>query len=112
MFIYRNIPASVIFRFAWKYLLVFVTWSTLWLLIHDYLHHCGTHVMIPFAPLGTIGVAVAFYLSFKNNQSYGRFWEARTVWGGIVNASRVCGAIRYSVTFRNTTARATPTQRR
>ncbi len=39
------------------------------------------------APLGTIGVAVAFYLGFKNNQSYDRFWEARTIWGGIVNSS-------------------------
>lgn len=91
MFIYRNIPATVILRFAWKYLLAFIVWSTLWLLVHDYLHHCDVHVMIPFAPLGTIGVAVAFYLSFKNNQSYDRFWEARTVWGGIVNASRVWG---------------------
>lgn len=91
MFVRRNLPFSIILRFAWKYVLFYIVWSILWLLLHDYLHHCGIHVLIPFAPLGTIGVGVAFYLGFKNNQSYGRFWEARTVWGGIVNASRVWG---------------------
>jgi len=35
-----------------------------------------------------IGVAVAFYLGFKNNASYDRVWEARKIWGAIVNASR------------------------
>lgn len=32
--------------------------------------------------------AVAFLVSFKNNASYDRLWEARKIWGGIVNASR------------------------
>jgi putative membrane protein len=36
-------------------------------------------------------VAVAFYVGFKNNQAYDRFWEARKIWGGIVNASRSWG---------------------
>lgn len=43
---------------------------------------------IPFLPLGTIGTAVAFYLGFKNNSAYDRFWEGRKIWGGIVNESR------------------------
>ena len=46
---------------------------------------------LPIAPLGTIGVAVAFYIGFKNNQSYDRFWEARKIWGGIINVSRSWG---------------------
>jgi ion channel-forming bestrophin family protein len=91
MFVNRNIPAVVILRFAWKYLLFFVVWSGLCLWFHDFMHHCGIHVFIPFAPMGTIGVAVAFYVGFKNNQSYDRFWEARTIWGGIVNSSRIWG---------------------
>lgn len=43
---------------------------------------------IPWQPLSLIGIAVAFYLGFKNNTSYERMWEARKIWGGIVNASR------------------------
>lgn len=43
---------------------------------------------LPWQPIGLVGVAVAFYLGFKNNSSYERLWEARKIWGGIVNASR------------------------
>lgn len=43
---------------------------------------------IPWQPLSLIGIAVAFYLGFKNNSSYERTWEARKIWGGIVNTSR------------------------
>ncbi len=45
-------------------------------------------IFIPWGPLGVIGVAVAFYLGFKNNSSYDRTWEARKIWGAIVNHSR------------------------
>ena len=45
-------------------------------------------MIIPWQPISLIGVAVAFYLGFKNNSSYERLWEARKIWGGIVNASR------------------------
>ncbi|MES2730869.1 MAG: bestrophin family ion channel [Bacteroidota bacterium] len=35
-----------------------------------------------------IGTAISILLSFKLNQSYDRWWEARKVWGSIVNDSR------------------------
>lgn len=43
---------------------------------------------LPWLPLSVIAIAVAFYLGFKNNASYDRMWEARKIWGAIVNASR------------------------
>ena len=43
---------------------------------------------LPWLPMSLVGVAVAFYLGFKNNASYDRLWEARKIWGAIVNASR------------------------
>jgi putative membrane protein len=49
-------------------------------------------VTIPWQPISIIGIAVAFYLGFKNNSSYDRTWEARKIWGGIVNSSRTFGA--------------------
>jgi len=48
-------------------------------------------VNIPWLPISVIGTAVAFYVGFKNNQSYDRMWEARKIWGGIVNDSRTWG---------------------
>ncbi len=38
--------------------------------------------------MSEMGIAVALYLGFKNNASYDRTWEARKIWGGIVNDSR------------------------
>jgi ion channel-forming bestrophin family protein len=34
------------------------------------------------------GTAIAFFIAFNNNQAYSRWWEARKIWGGIVNDSR------------------------
>ena len=40
-----------------------------------------------------VGTAVAFIISFQNNASYDRVWEARKIWGGIVNTSRTLGIV-------------------
>ena len=45
-------------------------------------------LQIPFAPVGLVGTAVAFLVGFQNNAAYDRIWEARKIWGGIVNTSR------------------------
>src|SRR3954449_9883730 len=52
-----------------------------------------TWLIVPWPPVAVIGTAVAFITGFKNNASYGRLWEARQVWGGIVNASRAFGIL-------------------
>lgn len=46
---------------------------------------------IPWTPIALIGTAVAFVIGFQNNAAYGRIWEARKIWGGIVNTSRTFG---------------------
>ena len=48
----------------------------------------GISVGMPWLPMSAIAIAVAFYLGFKNSASYDRLWEARKIWGAIVNASR------------------------
>ncbi len=49
----------------------------------------GLHFLrLPWAPVAVIGTAVAFIVGFQSNAAYGRIWEARKIWGGIVNASR------------------------
>lgn len=42
----------------------------------------------PSLPLTLLGSAVAVYLSFRNTTAYARWWEARTLWGAVVNHSR------------------------
>lgn len=46
---------------------------------------------LPWLPLSVIGTAVAFYVGFKNNSAYDRMWEARKIWGAIINSSRAWG---------------------
>lgn len=45
-------------------------------------------LVLPNLPLVLLGTAVAFNVGFKNNNAYDRSWEARKIWGGIVNSSR------------------------
>jgi len=43
---------------------------------------------LPWTPIALVGTAVALLVSFQNNAAYGRAWEARKIWGGIINQSR------------------------
>ena len=45
-------------------------------------------LQVPWTPIALIGTAVAFLIGFQNNAAYGRIWEARKIWGGVVNSSR------------------------
>jgi putative membrane protein len=50
-----------------------------------------TWLALPWLPIALLGTAVAFVVGFKNNASYDRMWEARRIWGAIVNGSRSWG---------------------
>jgi len=54
-------------------------------------------IALPFSIAATLGGALAIFLGFRNNSAYGRWWEVRQLWGGIVNSSRVLA--RLVVTF-------------
>jgi len=45
-------------------------------------------LQLPWTPIALVGTAVAFLISFQNNAAYERTWEARKIWGAIVNESR------------------------
>lgn len=69
--------------------LLFLLIIVLWVAIY-YFFDLGW-LKIPWTPLALIGTAVAFVIGFQNNSAYGRIWEARKIWGGIVNTSRTFG---------------------
>ncbi|MDR6156683.1 putative membrane protein [Chryseobacterium sp. SLBN-27] len=52
------------------------------------LHPVFTKITIPLSIPAILGTAVSLLLAFRTAQSYERWWEARTVWGAIVNDSR------------------------
>ncbi|MEY8020579.1 bestrophin family protein [Muriicola sp. SD30] len=86
MYVKRNIGWGLILRFAWKNLIFFTLYAAVIFYAYHFLWF--DFIDIPFQPLSVIGIAVAFYIGFKNSQSYDRFWEGRKIWGGIVNYSR------------------------
>ena len=43
---------------------------------------------IPVIVPSILGTALAFFIGFNNNQSYDRWWEARKIWGALVNDSQ------------------------
>lgn len=86
MLINKNIKLSRIVANTWHVDLIMIVSCTGAYLIREYLirHHFSIPTIIPTV----LGTAIAFFIGFNNNQAYDRWWEARKVWGGLVNDSR------------------------
>lgn len=85
MIISRNLRWQHVFHTSWKGMSYFVVLSVgVYLLFH----HFGLKLGLPFPAVATLSTALAIYLGFKNNNAYERWWEARKIWGLIVNYSR------------------------
>ena len=80
-------PISIVLRWTRRYIYFFVLLSVIPVVLYDLLGWKWLH--LPWLPIGLVGTALAFINGFKNNASYGRLWEARKIYGGIVNASRL-----------------------
>lgn len=85
----KTISLKGIFLFAGHHLWWLITYMVIVIVLYKVV---GWHwISIPWLSVSLIGTAVAFYVGFKNNQSYDRVWEARKIWGAIVNSSRSWG---------------------
>lgn len=86
MIVTRRIPFKVVALLGLRSGMFAAPWA---IAIYALYAYAGlTFLRVPFLPIATIGTAVAFYVGFKNNAAYERFWEGRRIWGGIVNTSR------------------------
>lgn len=50
-------------------------------------------IALPWAIVAMVGTAAAFIVGFRNSQTYNRTWEARQIWGSILNLSRSWGTM-------------------
>lgn len=48
---------------------------------------------LPWTVVALLGTATAFIIGFRNSQTYNRTWEARQIWGSILNLSRAWGVM-------------------
>ena len=69
---------------------------------------------IPWQPVALVGTAAAFIAGFKNTQTYNRLWEARKIWGAIINDSRTWGLMSkdFVVNFKGTNIELKPIHQR
>lgn len=86
MIITKNFSFTQVIQFSGHHL----PWLTVWMssVVALYEFQDNHWMFIPWLPVSIIGTAVAFYVGFKNNSAYDRMWEARKIWGAIVNSSR------------------------
>ena len=71
---------------AWRRLLVLLIFDCTVAVIYSVFHHKWISLNgLPVAPLAS---ALTIFLAFRTNAAYGRWWEARQLWGGLVNTSR------------------------
>lgn len=87
MYIKHIYPVSTVLRWTRRYIYLFIIISLIPVVLYEVADWKWLH--LPWRPIGLVGTALAFISGFKNNASYGRLWEARKIYGGIVNASRL-----------------------
>lgn len=66
-----------------------ISWLDLQFHLEDY--------NFPVSIVAILGTVIGLLLAFRTNSAYDRWWEARTLWGAIVNDSRTC--VRQLLTF-------------
>ncbi len=85
MLVHERIPLGMILKIDGLRITLFAVIGTAVYWLH---HFVGFDVKVPLSVIATLGTAVAILLGFKNNSAYDHWWEARKIWGGIVNQSR------------------------
>lgn len=86
-----------------SYFLNLIKWDiiaiAIYAVIAGSLDHYGIlrRITIPLAVSSLVATIVSLLLAFRTSQSYERWWEARLIWGAIVNDSRTL--IRQVKTF-------------
>lgn len=100
MIVKRNFNPFKVWAYIQRPMLIIITWTMLvWCLQEFVLEH---QLALNFTPIGILGSALAIFIGFRNSAAYGRWWEARQLWAGIVNSSRVLA--RLIITFTDSHA--------
>ena len=85
MLLNKRIPLSYLLKKIWIDLIITSSFILIAVVIEQTLH---LHFELPIAIPAFLGTSISLVLAFKLNQSYDRWWEARKIWGAIVNDSR------------------------
>lgn len=86
MLLRKNIPFQYVFGKI-KYEIIAITiYAGLIAIFYNNFHFI--RISIPLAIPAVLGTVISLLLGFRSNQAYDRWWEARHIWGAVVNESR------------------------
>ena len=79
-------PFAILLQELWRPLIPILGYVLIvsWLDIQFHLENYN----FPVTLVAVLGTVIGLVLAFRTNSSYGRWWEARIIWGAIVNDSR------------------------
>ncbi len=86
MLLKGKIPVTyILHKIKYEALAISVYTTLIWVFSEELNVH---HISIPLGVPTILGTVISLLLAFRSNQSYDRWWEARVIWGSIVNDSR------------------------
>jgi putative membrane protein len=85
MLLKENIPFKYVFGKIKREVIMITLYVTFIALLQHIFH---LRLAIPMSVPMLLVTVISLLLAFRANQAYDRWWEARIVWGGIVNDSR------------------------
>lgn len=97
MLLKKNIPFRYVFGKI-KYEIVGISIYAMSIAIIYYVYP-SVRITIPLSVPSVLGTVMSLLLGFRSNQAYDRWWEARQIWGAIVNESRTLA--RQVMSFTN-----------
>ncbi len=95
MIVKKTLDWRIIIRRVWKRLALVGLVALGVALLHE--QQGLSYMALSTLPASILGVAISFLIGFRVNSAYERWWEARRIWGAIVNDSRTMG--RHCMTF-------------
>jgi ion channel-forming bestrophin family protein len=86
MLLKENIPVGYVLGKIKTEVIVVSIYAIVVAILYNNFH--VTRISIPISVPTIMGTILSLLLAFRSNQAYDRWWEARTLWGAIVNDSR------------------------
>jgi putative membrane protein len=86
MIVHRTTGLAHLARKGLPILMALFAWDVFVLLVYQLAHRSWMDQ--PALPYSLVGSALVLFLNMRNNAAYSRWWEARTLWGAIINNTR------------------------
>src|SRR5437763_12934890 len=87
MIVHQTIDLPRILKQIGRPLLLFLAVSIAATAINS-IEHPFKAIALPDVTISLLGAVLSILLGFRTNSAYARWWEARQLWGSLVNSSR------------------------